>query len=255
VKRAIGLVLCAALLLSLFTAVDADDDKDFKKLKKNLVKAVSSGEGDAIADALIEVLVHGGSDAVKLIVAIIERLPAKEQTVYWQLVKGACTVTDRDAMEELAKAIVKHRKAALGRDLLFALQNNRCRNAAIVHQAVLEKCSYDMQKMSIENLVNMEEDTSVDALIAALRKVKDKAVRAEIIDALRMLTRADCGSKAEDWTKWWDVSRDQGLGLSKKTSKKGSYTGTVVDELERFRRDKLFGGEKIKLKALVLSDF
>lgn len=254
-KRAIGLILCAALLLSMFAVVAEGQDKEFKKLKKDLTKAVTSGDSDKIADALVEVLVHGGPDAVKLIVAIIEKLPSNRQIIYWQLVKGVCTVTDRGAMTTLAEAIVKHRKDALGRDLLFALQNNRCRNAAIVHQAVLEKCSYDMQKMSIESLVNMEEDTSVDALIAALRKVKDKAVRAEIIDALRMLTRADCGTTAEDWDKWWKVSRDQGMGISKKASGKKGYTGTVVDELERFRRDKMFGGEKIKLKALVISDF
>jgi hypothetical protein len=244
-----------ALLLSLFAVVAEGQDKDFKKLKKDLVKAVTSGDSDDIADALVEVLVYGGTDAVKLIVTIIEKMPSNQETIYWQLVKGVCTVTDRDSMSALAEAIVAHRKDALGRDLLFALQNNRCRNAAIVHQAVLEKCGYDMQKMSIESLVNMEEDTSVDALIAALRKVRDRAVKAEIIDALRMLTRADCGTTAEDWAKWWDVSRDQGMGISKKSSGKGGNTGTVVDELERFRRDKLYGGEKIKLKALVLTDY
>jgi hypothetical protein len=100
----------------------------------------------------------------------------------------------------------------------------------------------------------MEETISVDTLIAALRKIKDRAVRAEVIDALRMLTRADCGDKAEDWEKWWKVSREQGMGLDKESSKKGGHTGTVVDELERFRRDRLFGGEDIKLKALVISD-
>ena len=251
VKRAIGLILCAALLLSLFAAADAGD-KDFSKLKKDLVRAVTAKDGDAIKNALVEVL---GADAVKLIVGIVEKIPQTEDVIYWQLVKGACTVTDRAAMEELAEAIVKHRRDSLGRDLLFALQNNRCRNVSIVHQAVIEKCGYDMQKMAIESLVNMEEDIAVDALIAGLRKVKDRAVKAEIIDALRMLTRADCGESAEDWTKWWEVSREQGLGLSKKTDKKGGYTGTVVDELERFRRDKMFGGENIKLKALVISDF
>ncbi len=252
-KRAIGLILCAALLLSVFTAADAQD-KDFKKLKRNLVKAVTSKDSDAMRDALVEVLVHGGSEAVKLIISIVEKIPSTEEVIYWQLVKGVCTVTDRDAMTELAESIVKHRRDSLARDLLFALQNNRCRNVAIVHQAVLEKCSYDMQKMSIESLVNMEEDTAVDALIAALKKIKDRAVKAEVIDALRMLTRADCGDKAEDWAKWWEVSRDQGMGISK-GSKKGGGTGTVVDELERFRRDKLFGGENIKLKALVISDY
>lgn len=252
-KRAIGLILCAALLLTLFSAADAGD-KDFNKLKKALIKAVTEEDSDAIGNALVEVLVYGGSDAVKLIVSIVEKVPQSKSVIYWQLVKGVCTVTSQDAMTELAEAVTKHRRDALGRDLLFALQNNRCRNVAIVHQAVIERCSYDMQKMAIESLVNMEEDVAVDALIAALRKVSDRAVKAEIIDALRMLTRADCGESAEDWAKWWDVSREQGLGLSK-GAEKGGGTGTVVDELERFRRDKMFGGENMKLKALVITDY
>jgi hypothetical protein len=261
VKRFIGLFLCLALLLSAAVAVGGGD-KDFKELKKDLAKAVTSKDADAISEALIDVLVYGGRDAVELIVSILEKIPQNEDVIYWQLVKGVCTVTDREAMVALAEAVVRHKRDYLGKDLLFALQNNRCRNVSIVHQAVLEECGYDMQKMSIESLVNMEEDVSVDALIAALKKVKDRAVRAEIADALRMLTRADCGESAEDWEKWWEVSRDQGMGIGRKEgdgeggeSRGGGYTGTVVDELERYRRDKMFGGEDIKLKALVITDY
>ena len=254
-RRAIGLILCAGLLLSMFSAAGAGD-KDFDKLKKKLVSAVTSEDGDKIKDALVDVLCYGGADPVKLIVTILGKIPKSKSVIYWQLVKGVCTVTDEQAMTALAEAIVKNRKSALARDLLFALQNNRCRNVAIVHRAIIEKCGYDMQKMAIESLVNMEEEVSVEALIAALRKVKDRTVKAEIIDALRMLTRADCGENAEDWDKWWRVSKEQGFSLGEnEKAKKGGYTGTVVDELERFRRDKMFGDENIKLKALVISDY
>ena len=252
-KKVIGLLLCALIVLSIFAIADAGD-KEFDKLKKKLVTAVTAKDNDAIKDALVDVLVHGGEDAVKLIVMILEKIPKNEDVIYWQLVKGACTVTDRDAMTALAEAIVSHRKDALARDLLFALQNNRCRNVAIVHQAVIERCGYDMQKMAIESLVNMEDEVAVDALIASLRKIKDRDVKAEVIEALRMLTRADCGNSAEDWEKWWQVSRAQGLGLGEKKGAQGG-TGTVVDDLERYRRDKMFGGENVKLKALVITDY
>jgi hypothetical protein len=241
----------------MYSTAGAGGDKDLDKLKKKLVSAVTDEDGDKIKEALVDLLVYGGAEPVKLIVAILEKIPTSKSVVYWQLTKGVCTVTDEQALAELAEAIVRHRKDALGRDLLFALQTNRCRAVAIVHQAVLEKCGYDMQKMAIESLVNMEEEVSVEALIAALRKVKDRAVQAEIVDALRMLTRADCGSSAEDWEKWWKVSKEQGFSLGeneKDKEKKGGYTGTVVDELERFRRDKMFGDENIKLKALVITD-
>lgn len=248
-------VAFAVLLLSVLPE-SAAGDKEFRKLRRNLIRAVSTKDSDRIGEALVGIIVHGGADAVKAIVGIVERIPASESVVYWRLVKGVCTVTDRGAMEELAEVIVKHRRAALGRDLLFALQNNRCSNVAIVHQAVLERCPYDMQKLSVESLVNMEEDAAIDALIAGLKKAKDGAIRDEIVSALRALTSADCGDTAEDWVR----AREQGLlGIGKKGKKGASkgFTGTVVDDLERYRRDQMFGGEgrKVKLKALVLSDY
>ena len=246
--------MCAAFVLAV-GAVSHGQDKDFTKLKKDLVKAISEDDEKDVEKALVEVLVYGGADAVKLIVALIEKMPGAQDSMYWRLVKGVCTVTDRAAMDALAEAVVGHSADSLGRDLLFALQANRCRNAAIVHQAVLEKCPRDMQKMAIESLVNIEENTAVDALIAALKNVRDQAVQAEIVDALRILTRADCGEKAQDWEKWWLVSREQGLGLPKEEGEKHGGTGTVVDELERYRRDRLFGAEAIKLKALVVTDY
>jgi hypothetical protein len=137
------------------------------------------------------------------------------------------------------------------------MQSNRSDAVIKFYGKVAQSGEPDLQEMAIEQLRNLEKVECVDELIEALRVVKSRDTKALILGALRALTRADCGDSYKSWAKWWEAARSEGLPAEEKKEggKPGEFSGTVVDELDKTRKEKLFGAEIRKLKVLVIYDF
>jgi hypothetical protein len=255
-----GVLGIAALVCLVFFAVGVAQEKepDWHKLETNLAKAINSRDSDAIKQALTPIVAEGTKRGARIILNFADKIPPSEDLIYWQLVKALAAMTDFDVLDFIAEAVVKMGNA-LSRDILFAMQSNRCNAAVKFYGKVAKAGAPDLQKMAIEQLWNIEKVECVDELIGALKVVKAPDMKSLILDALKSLTRADCGNSADDWAKWWEVARSQGLSAEEKKEggKKGEFSGTCVDELDKVRRDKLFGPESrvIKLKVLVIYDY
>jgi hypothetical protein len=250
-----GVLGISALVCFLFFAVGVAQT-DWRKLETDLANAVNSRDSDAIAKALAPIVTEGTEKGAKIIVNFADKIPAGEDVIYWQLVRALAAMTDSDSLNFLAESVLKMRNA-LSRDILFAMQSNRCDAVIKFYGKVAKSGIPDLQTMAIEQLRNIEKVECVDELIGALKVIKSREIKALILDSLRSLTHADCGNAAEDWAKWWELARAQGLTQAEKKEGTGGYTGTCIDELDKTRKDKLFGpeGKQIKLKVLVIYDY
>ena len=255
-----GVLGITTLVCLVFLAVGVAQEKDsnWRKLETDLAKAINSRDSESIKQALVPIVTEGTAKGAKIILTCAEQIPEGEDLIYWQLVRAAAALTDSEALNFLGEAVVKMGNA-LSRDILFAMQSNRCDAVIKFYGKVAKAGASDLQRMAIEQLVNIEKVECVDELIGALKVVKARDMKALILDALRVLTRADCGESAADWAKWWEVARSQGLsaGEKKEGEKTGGFSGTVVDELDKFRKSKLFGPESrnVKLKVVVIYDY
>jgi hypothetical protein len=249
----VHIVICLALVFVLAAGLIVKAD-EWGKLEKNLRRAVIARNGDRIKDALLPIVTLGGKKAAKVIYGVLKQVNQSENLIYWQLINALTTLTDEDAMNVLAEIIVKGKKHSVSRDILFALQNIKCASIYPLLRRVIAEAAPDIQQMAIEHLVNMNENDGIDILVYAAGKVRNKAVKRSIIDALGMMTGATPGDTAKDWEKWWTVVKDQG-GIEHLTGKDRNRgrTGTAIDDLGKYRGHKTYGPEGKKgIKVLVI---
>ena len=84
---------------------------------------------------------------------------------HWGLIAN---FRDHDACDEIGKYVVKRKKDAMPRDILFAMMSNYSRSATATHKVVLAKGPDDLKLMSVEQLGRIRATESVDILIEAL---------------------------------------------------------------------------------------
>jgi hypothetical protein len=258
-KLWLALAAFSAALLFAGPPVLSAETAEQSKLKNNLKAAVRTLEGERIKQALIPLIQEGGRSAVIAICEALNEVPQKENLVYWQLVNALTTLVDDEAFDAIADVILEGKFGALSRDIIFALQNIRCAGVYRLYGKVLPSAPPDVQKMITDAIVNLDDpNMGIEVLMSALEKSKDrdKVFKGVIIDALISIAGYNLGDKVEDWLKWWDVTKAEG-GVKRRddSDKQGGCTGTAVDEMDRARRDKLFGGEDSnlpKIKVLVI---
>lgn len=228
---------------------------EYSRLRKQLIRAVKNNDTELAEKALTALLEIGDAEAVKIIVRIAANVPPNQDRIYWQMINTLSVFTDPEALTELGRLIAGYGgKRPIGRDILFALQRNRTLGAVKALREVLtsKKCSKDMREMAAEMLASIRKVESVDVLIEALKKSFNRSIKETINRSLRILTGMPIPPVAREWEEWWSEQRSKGLPQKRKGGL-GKYTGTVVDELDDVRKDQLFGGEKIKLKVLVIT--
>jgi len=227
---------------------------DYSRLKKQLLRAVRTNDLELAEKALTGLLEIGDAKAARIIITVAADVPQNQNRLYWQMINTLSVFTDPEALAELGKLMVSYGgKRAIGRDVLFALQRNKTLGAVRALKEVLTaKCPRDMREMAAEMLGSIRRVESVDALIEALKKSFNKPIKDVINDSLRVLTGMPIPPIAKEWEQWWSENRARGLP-KKREGGLGKYTGTVVDELDDVRKRRMFGGEKIKLKVLVIT--
>ena len=213
-------ILLACLLVA--PALGADRSKAEKALKE----AVAAENAEGVKTACDELLEAGGKESLNAIVGLTGR---SESSVYWQLVNAAGGFKDAPALEELGKFIVGHQsdqKSSLARDLLFALQNNHSSYVTTALAIVLEKGSFDLKLLAVDQLAVNRSIEAVDALIAATRREEksDEEIKRRIENALKLLTGESFGDAA-NWEGWWKKQRSSGVPAPK--GGEGSAAGTM----------------------------
>ncbi len=241
-RRFLSLGLCLLMASTVF----ADLSKDEEKALENAIKR---NDSDAIRTALVPIVAEGGEDAADFLLDTLEKMAKSSDNAYWQLVNAATAFNDTEAMATLGDYLAKKKKTALARDLLFNLQNNHSTAATVALARVVDKGADDMKPLAVDQLAAINCEESVDVLIAAYLELRKGDELAERIDrALRVLTGADCGT-AEDWQKWWDVSREQGLAEFDASFGSG---GTVTGDLDPSRAGEFEGLETLAPEKIIV---
>jgi hypothetical protein len=222
-------LLPLALVLSFaLPALAADRGKAEKALKDAL--AAESAEGIQTAcDDLIEC---GGKESINVILGLAPRV---EGSMYWQLANAASGFKDAPALDELGKFIVAHQsdsKSSLSRDLLFGLQNNHSDHVVAPLGYVLEKGSFDLKLLAVDQLALNRSIETIDALVAGYKHEDkgDEELKKRIENALHLLTGESFGS-ATDWETWWKGQRPSGVPAPKaKAGEGGGATGGTMEK-------------------------
>jgi len=244
--------LAALALIFTFALAAYAEDVNWSSLQNALRQAVAANNVEAVKKAVIPIVNAGGKQAVDIVLDVLDKVPKSQDEIYWMLVNAITTVTDPQALSALADYMCE-RKDSTARDLLFGLQTNRVIEVVKLLGRVLEKCPGDMQKMAIEQLVNIEKDECVEALIAGLDSVRDKAIKGFIIEALRILTGADCGESVSDWKQYWQTTKNEGLPKGEETSG-GGGSGYTTGAVSRYGKEKRLGMEAMPpVAALVIT--
>jgi len=214
--------LAAAVATPLFAGND-----DLRQAERAVKAAVRSQKLPALDRAIGSLRQIGGPKAAGALLGWAKRMPPGQEQLYWRFVNGAASFRDAPALAKVQKTIVRGK--SLGRDLLYALQNNRSQSVPeTVLGPVLKKAPLDLALMAADQLAAIEAVEAVDALIAGLRKRREATLKDRIDKALQHLTGADCGD-ADGWKQWWATARAQGVQGRKR---RGRSTGTVVDTLD-----------------------
>jgi hypothetical protein len=250
----LGLLVTVAVALIAAPLV-ASPAADLKTLEDDLRKAINLADLEGVDQVVAKIRAGGGADGVKLLIKIAEKVPPGAENTYWRLVNGAASFRDDEGLAEVGEAIVRAKGAAMSRDLLFALGNNRSPKVAkTIYAVLLDKGSDEFQLMAADNLAGIESVEAVDVLIAAYKKEEKKRneLTRRLLSGLKWLTGADCGN-AEAWEAWWKAS-GRAAGLQGRTRREES-TGTAVDQAEGARVEELVGLEKLRPEhVLVLVD-
>lgn len=233
VAIAAAVVACAVS----FGIASADVKSGEKALQAALTKPDNS---KAVQEACDELIKAGGREGIGVILKILPKLrPEVSTDYYWQLVGGASGFQDAGALEELSKFILTNAKNALGKDLLFSLQNNSSNYVVIPLKAVLEKGTYDLQLMATDQLGNVRSVDSVDALVGALAKElkggKDKELIRRLDLAVQNITGENLGP--ENWESWWKEQKPKGLPERKKGAEGASGGGTRSRDIEEVKKN------------------
>jgi len=248
-------ILFGALAFTLaFSGFANAEEVKWKKLQSGLRAGVQKGRPEDVKKFLIPLVNVGSKKAVDIVINTLEKMPGMQDNIYWMLVSAITTISDPEGLETLGEVIVTRRNA-LARDLMFSLQTNRVLEVLPLYERVLLKGPQDLQKMAIEALVNISKDECVDTLLVAMKGVKDKLIREEVIEALKMLTGADCGTSLRDWKQYWEEAKSQ--GIPKPVSEDGDNSGFgdgFRTGLSRFRKEQAIGIESLgPMAALVIT--
>ncbi len=160
--------LAASVALVLF-ASPVTAEPTVKGLVGKLKKGIGSKDDNAVQQSLEGLIDLGGTEAVNSILHLVPKMGAASDAHYWLLVNSAAGFRDAQALGTVGDFIVKKKKAPFARDLLFGRENNSSHNVVVALTKVLEKGTYDMQLMAVDQLAMVATTPCVDALIGALK--------------------------------------------------------------------------------------
>jgi hypothetical protein len=234
-------------------AADEPEAADTGELKKKLLKAIDARSNDDVRACLAEVVKTGGKENMDMILKLLPKVPESEDSMYWDLIQGACSFQDKPAMEFLGDTIVRLQKGPTARDLIYGLAKNRSTGIVLALAPVLKNGPTDLQLMAALKMGTILVPEAVDALIEALKREekKDTDLRDAIVEGLKTITGQDYRMNVVNWEGWWKANREKPL-LGPKAREKEGWTGTVVDDLDSKRKKEFKGLESAPKKSVIV---
>lgn len=209
--RRFDVQVTATAVLALLTLLALPSAQAQGELEPALRRAVMLKDLVKAEEVLGEMHRIGGSKRMETVLVCLRAIPEGEDVLYWLLVRGATGFGDRAALLNLGEFIVKHRGDSLSRDLMFGLQGNHAWGAVEIHGMVLEKGAPDLARMAAEQLAEVPEVASVDALVNGFKHQTSSGVRKAIARALQLITGKTFGTDAELWRSWWAGAKERGV--------------------------------------------
>ncbi len=224
--------------------------------RKRLLRAMDLRSQPDVESALEALVRAGGRDNIEGILRLIPQVPPSEDWMYWDLVRGACSFTDREALEHLGETILKTRGAGFSSDLTSALGRNTSKRVVFAFTPILQKGPPALQVMAAERIGEIRLKESVDALVDALKREEPKG-KTELLDlivgGLQQLTHQEFKTNSVNWEGWWQKNREKPLPEGPIERKEGqTSSGTVVDRLDRKRLAGFERLEKAPKKAVIV---
>ncbi len=230
-----------------------DPARDARRLLRRAMDLRSQPDIESALQALVSA---GGRDNLEGILRLIPQVPASEDWLYWDLVRGACSFTDREALEHLGETILRTRGGGFSADLTSALGRNTSKKVVFAFVPILQKGTPALQIMAAERIGEIRLKESVDALVDALKREEPKGeseLLNLIVDGLQQLTHQEFKTNSVNWEGWWQKNRDKPLPEGPIERKEGqTSSGTVVDRLDRKRLAGFEQLEKAPKKAVIV---
>ncbi len=196
---------------------------------------------------------------MKQLLGLLGKIPQAEDAIYWSVLTGAASFTDRPALEALGKYIKENARSAVARDLLYGLAENPSPECVFALRPVLLEGPDDVRALAATKLGRIHAPESVDLLIEILVKEEKgrKGAPSDIAwlaaDGLSRMTGQEFGPVSINWEGWWRQNRQKPLRSASEAE--GAFgTGTAVDSLrgDRLRREGFLGVEKAPREAVVV---
>ncbi|MBN1441486.1 MAG: hypothetical protein JXA90_02205 [Planctomycetes bacterium] len=243
---------------ALFAAAAPESDGGARSALESLKKALRADDMDAIEDALSGVVRAGGADSARRLLSLIRQIPSSRESLYWSLLRGAVSFTDRPALGAVGEFIVKNRAQPVARDVLYALSRNTSRQAPAALRPVLldESAADDLRVQAAAQLGFIRSPAAVDALIEVLKAEEKRGASDSgepvitVIESLTNLTGKKYGFNSVNWEGWW--KKNQGKPLAGRQEQDRSETGTAVDSLDVQRRERYLALERAPKKGVVV---
>ncbi len=252
-KGSAFLGIVVALILP-FTLPAGEDEKSPSENQKKLFRAIQAGSNDEVQACLEKMIREGGKENIQIILRLLPKIPPSEDAIYWNLLRGACSFRDREALEYLGNSILRLRSSSYARDLIYGMARNRSKSVVYALAPILEKGDVDLQIMAAEKIGTILSPIAVDVLIETMKREEKKSeseLRDVVLDGLRTITGQDFKYSVVNWEGWWKKNRDKPL-LGSNAPSSGRLTGTVVDHLKGKRAKGFLGLEKASRKAVIV---
>src|SRR5205085_8129798 len=148
-SRSILALAATAIMLAVAAPLAAAPSADVKAAEEELKKSINGSDLEGADKAIAKLRQLGGEDAVKSLIGLAQKMPAGQESTYWRLVNGAAGFRDDGGLRAVCDTILDAKAAAISRDLMFALANNRVPKVAlVVYQPVLEKGTDEFRLMA-----------------------------------------------------------------------------------------------------------
>lgn len=242
-------LLLAAPVVLVLASTAFGGAADLKRALEQARAAAQANDGDALDRALRAALAEGGKPPIRSLLELAATFPAQREPLYWQVVGGVASVTDRGGLDALGDFLLASSDAPLARDVMLALQGNRSAEVIELHRRLLRPRSGALQALAVDRLGELERPEAVDLLLEVLKREdgSGSALERRVRTTLTALFGEDMGDRL-NWEGWWAQHRETAFG---RRPEAGS-TGTVKDQLDRARGGGLASMSRRGGKVLVL---
>jgi hypothetical protein len=227
---------------------------ELKRALEQTRAAAQSGDAAALDRGLQAALAEGGKPAVKGLLDLLQAFPPNKEALYWQVVGGLVSVSDRAALDGLGDFLTERGETPLAHDLMLGLQGNRTTEVLELYRRLLRPRAGPLQTSAVDRVGELERPEAVDLLLELWKREEGSgsALARRIRSTMTGLFGEDMGDRL-NWEGWWAQHRETAFAPAPAAAP-GQGGGTV--DLDRAREGGISsmsrnGGRVIVLRGTV----